>query len=336
MVTRRRVVLALGAGALATPLSAFAQLLRGDKPFRVGSLPDFVPAYRAFFSEAMLELGWVEGRNFIIAEPGIKMGGDQIQIEKAANIVVDDKPDVIFAVNEIYAIAAYRLTTTIPIVMLYSGYPVESGLALSLARPGKNVTGNSIYAGTGIWGKLIELLRDAKPGIKRIGAFWDYVPPALPREEVEPAQRDLMLAARTLGLTLNLVEIAHPSRVTAAMAEIEAGRPDALLVTSGPGLYDARQRIMEFAVKRRLPTIVDAVWAASFDPAPLLAYAARPRDLVRNAASYVDRILKGTKPGDLPIQLPVTFNLTVNKKTAKALRLIIPNELLLRADRVIE
>lgn len=136
------------------------------------------------------------------------------------------------------------------------------------------MTGNSIYAGTAVFGKLLELLREAQPGIKKIGVFWGYLPPASRREEIEPAWEALRQAARTLGLTIHIAEVASRDQLSAAMAASDAERPDTLLVTAIPGLFPAWARIMEFAVKRRLPTIVDSRWPSEVNPYPLLAYGA--------------------------------------------------------------
>lgn len=330
LVRRRQFLLASGA-LLAARLAA-AQTQRVP---RIGLLPEFGDEYRKWITDALRELGWAEGRDYSLVELGLEYRTDQI--DAAAKRMVATKPDLILVVNTGYALAAHRLAPITPIVMQAGGYPVEAGLANSLARPGKNVTGNSIYAGTGIWGKLVELLRDAKPSIKRFGVLWDYVSPAHPREEIEPCYQELGQAARKLGLALDLVEVAGPDRVTAALAAIEAGRPDALLVTSGPAVFQAQRRVMQFAVDRHLPTITDWRWFANVEPYPLLVYAPLTVALTRQAASYMVRILKhGAKPGDLPIQQPAKFELVVNQKTAKALGLALPPALLLRADEVIE
>jgi putative ABC transport system substrate-binding protein len=230
-----------------------------------------------------------------------------------------------------------RVTSTVPIVMWTSGYPVEAGVAVSLARPGKNVTGMTIYAGTGIWGKLLELLRESKPTIKRVGVAWGYVPPTFPREEIEPCYRELRQAAQALNVALLIQEIAKPDGVQAGLASIDAARPDALLVTAGPGFYTERHRVIQFAVSKRIPTAADWQWPPSEEKQPMLVYAPSFSAAMRQAASYVVRILDGkARPGDLPIQQPSKFELIVDLKTAKAIGLTIPQSLRLRADRVIE
>ena len=332
---RRRDAIAglVALGALSGARVAVAQAAKQSTPYRIAVFPDMTPqAIRNMLGDAIRTMGWSEGRDVILVDSGFQYGAPHL--EQAARRVVDSRPDLILTYSSNYALALHRATVTIPIVMWTSGYPVEVGVANSLAQPGKNVTGNTQYAGTGIWGKLLELLRDAKPSIKRIGVCWGYVPPAFPKEEIEPCYRELRQAARALGVTVTIVEFATPDRVPAALAEIDAGRPDALLITTGPAIWVARRQVMEFAIKRHLPTVVDFLWED--DLTPMLMFAAPAADLIRRALYYVDRIRKGARPGDLPIQLPPRFELIVNRKMAKAIDLAIPQLILLRADRVIE
>jgi putative ABC transport system substrate-binding protein len=254
----------------------------------------------------------------------------------AVRRVVEEKPDLIFAANLGYVIAAHKLTKTIPIVMWISGFPIEGGVATSLARPGKNVTGLTIYAGAQVFGKLVQLLLEAKPGVRRVGALCTYVPPFHPSEEAEPIMQEIRDAGRSLGIDVRLFVIAKPEQTTDALARIAAERMEALLLTSGASTVSRRQEIMRFALERRLPTITDFRWFG-IEPQPLINYGAVPGLLIRQASTYVDRILwGGAKPGDLPIQLPSKFELIINLKTAKALELTIPQSLLGRADEVIQ
>lgn len=334
-MNRRDTLAALLAlGAVAGPLRAGAQAQWAGKSYRIGLLPDIGAVRRKQFVDAMREAGWSEGREFAIVNSEFKYGP---QIEAAATRIVAAKPDLILATTEAYAAAAHRLTKTIPIVMWVSGYPIERGVAMSLARPGKNVTGSANYAGTGVWGKLLELLRDAKPGIKRIGVLWDYLPPAFQAEVVESVQLELRQdVARALDVAVHIVEVKAPDLAPAAMSEIYAGSPDALLATAGPIIGPVRSSVMQFAFEKRLPTISDAPWP-QIELQPLLTYSASPVILMRQAAAYVIRILRdGAKPGDLPIQQPAKFELVVNLKTAKAIGLTLPQSILVRADEVIE
>jgi putative ABC transport system substrate-binding protein len=329
---RRRDALA-GLLSLAALSPAGAKAQARARAMRIGVVPDFDEPFGGWFYEAMRDLGWTKGRDFVVIETGVPFGP---RIEPAAKRMVLAAPDLIFTVNTAYALAVHRLTKTVPIVMWTSGYPVEVGLAESLSRPGKNVTGNTNYAGTGVWGKLLELLREVKPSARRIGVLWDYVPPAHPREEVEQPHRELRSAAKQLGLTINIVEVGHPDQAPGAMAAIEAEWPDALVVTTGTPLFRIQASVMQFAVERRLPTIVDFPWRPTIQPQPLLAFSPPARDLIRRAVGYVDRIAKGAKAAELPIQQPAKFELLVNLGTAAAIGLSMPRALLLRADRVIE
>jgi len=332
---RRRDALA-AVGVMAGAFATLAHAQRRAKPFRIGLLPEFddIPDYRKDLAALLGELGWREGRDFNFVVTGAKYSPGEM--DGAARRMVQEKPDLILAAATAYAAAAHRLTKTIPIVMLASGYPVEAGIAHSLARPGKNVTGNTIYAGTGVWGKFLELLREAKPGIRRIGMLMAYVPPGHAREETDPVLLEASQAADKLGVRLHIVEVAAPDRAAAAMAEVEAKAPEALLLTSGQGLWTVRESVMKFAVKHRLPTMVDFVWAG-IEPPPLLSYAPELQALWRPALSYVVRILRdGANPADLPIQQPSKFELVINLRAAKAIGLTLPQSFLLRADRVIE
>ena len=329
---RRRFVALIG-GALAAPL-ALAQAQRAQKPHRIGLLPDIWKEQMGLFAQAMGEHGWKEGREFTLLRSGFEYGP---AIDKAAARIVGEKPDLIYTLNTAYAAEAHRLTKSIPIVMLSSGFPVESGLATSLGRPGKNVTGNSHYAGTGIFGKLLEILREAKPGAKRVAVLWSYVPPMHAREEIEPCYRELRTAAGLLGQTLQIIEISRPDEVAGALEKVEAGRADAMFVTSGLGITPVMERVTKFAMAKRVPTIFDIDWIIPLEPGPLLTYSPSWTELTRQSVAYVVRILGGgIKPGVLPIQQPSKFELAVNLRTAKALSLTVPRSLLLRADRVIE
>jgi len=185
-----------------------------------------------------------------------------------------------------------------------------------------------------VWGKYIELFRELVPGMTRLALLWGYVPPAFLQEEAAPAVEYMKQAAQSLGVTMPLWEFRTARDLDPAFAAIAGQRVDALFVTSGPVTYAERARIREFALKHRLPTMSDYFTTA--DAGILLTYTARIADLFRGAAYFVDRILRGARPGDLPIQLPSRFDMIINLKTAKALGLTIPPSLLARADQVIE
>jgi putative ABC transport system substrate-binding protein len=336
MNRRDSITTLLALGATVGPLCNLARAQPTGRPYRIALLPDFRPAMEPLlrlFTETLRELGRIEGRDFVLYRSGIIAGEDY---DRAVRRVLATNPDLIFAANLGYVIAAHKLTKTIPIVMWVSGFPVEGGVAMSLARPGKNVTGLTIYAGTEIFGKLVQLLREAKPSVKRIGALCTYLPPFHPPEEAEPIMREIRDAGRLLGIDVRILEIAKSEQIADALATVVAERMEGLVLTSGVSTSARRQEIMQFAVEKRLPTITDFRWPG-IEPQPLLSYAPVLSLLIRQATAYVDRILwGGAKPGDLPIQLPAKFELVVNLKTAKAIGITIPQSILIRVDEVIQ
>jgi putative tryptophan/tyrosine transport system substrate-binding protein len=334
VMNRRETTLALLVlGATASP--AFAA--PGSKVHRIALLPDFSvdfdPDALKAFLEALSAAGRIEGRDFVLYRSGIGYGRD---FELAVRRVVEAEPDLIFGFNTGYIRAAQRALPRTPIVMWASGFPVEAGVVDSLARPGRNVTGMSGFAGTGLFAKYLELLHDAKPSIKRIGYFWSYLPPFNPREEMERSYAEMRAAAHQIGVEVRVLEIADPNQVDAALAVASRDNLEALVLTTGASLFPVRQKIIDFAIRRHLLTLTDYRWT-SVDPAPIFSYGPSDRSLITQAAGYVDRILwGGAKPGDLPVQQPTKFELLVNLKTARALGIGLPQALLLRADEVIQ
>jgi putative ABC transport system substrate-binding protein len=333
-MNRRRALAALFASAASLttgPVSAAAS--RRAHPYRIGLVPDLLPIRHVQIAEAFRELGWEQGRDYVLFQSGIPPGLD---VEHSVRRVVDGKPDLILAGVVGYILAAHRLAKTTPIVMWNSGFPVEAGLAKSLARPGGNVTGLAVYAGTEIFGKLLELLREARPGVRRVGVLWAYVPPFHPQAEIDPCYRELHAAARVLGLELRRWEIGRPEQMRPVLGAVAGEDMHALLLTSGSPMQPHRESVTKFAIARRLPTISDFAWPG-IEPQPLLRYAPVPEALLRQAAVYVHRILAdGAKPGELPIQRPAKFELEINMRTARALGLELPSSLVLRADKIVE
>jgi putative tryptophan/tyrosine transport system substrate-binding protein len=244
------------------------------------------------------------------------------------------KVDVIVTLVTGNAIAAKRATAVIPIVMMVSGYPVEVGLAESYARPGGNVTGNTAYAGAEVFGKHVEILRLLVPHMRLLAVLWGYVPPFVHDAEGRLALDELKGAAKILGVSLRVRETRKMEDVESALRAVSREQADALYVSGGSVHLQASAQIVEFARKRRLPTMTDVrpVFNAGF----LVTYSPDPAMLARQAAGYVDRILRGTPPGELPIERPSRLNLVINLKTAKALGLTIPQSLLVRADEIIQ
>jgi putative ABC transport system substrate-binding protein len=330
---RREFIGLVGSAAAAWPLALRAQNTN-KAPKRIAFLPDLVPVTLADWRADMRDLGWTEGRDFTVIRSGIEHGS--FIPDEAAQRIVANKPDLIFTVSTASALAVQRATASIPIVMLYSGYPVEAGIADSLAKPGRNATGNAIYASTGVWGKMLQLLREVKPDIERVSVLWTYVIPAFPKEEIEPCYAELNGAARALDLKLHIMEATNADRVKAALAEIEARKIQGLMLTSfiAPQVMPV---VAQFAVDKSLPTVIDFDWTPLLaPPRPLLSYAPVYRELVRSAVASVDKILRGSSPSDMPILQPSRFELVVDLVTANLMGLSIPQGLLFRADRVNE
>ena len=330
---RREFISLVGGAAAAWPLAAGAQNTE-KVPKRIAFFPDPIPATMETWRAAMRVLGWTEGRDFVVTQSSIEPGS-RPALDEGAQRVVAGKPDLVVTMSTANALALQRATNSIPIVMLTSGYPVEAGVADSLAKPGRNVTGNSIYAEMGVWGKLLQLLCEAKPDIKRVGILWTYVIPAFPKEEIEPGYAELNSAARLLNLELHFVEVANSDQVAAALAEIDEWKPGGLLLTSNFS-RKSLAAVTQFSVDKSLPTVVDFDWTRFAPPHPLLCYGPIYNELVQSAAASIDKILRGSSPGDLPIQRPRRFELIVSLKTAKAIGLDLPPTLLAQADRVVE
>jgi len=324
MITRRVFVGSLTGALLAAPLAAEAQ--QAGKVYRIGLLGTFEnPSGWKAFLQRLRELGWAEGKN-IVMERRFSEGKPERLRDLAAELVRLNV-DVIVTSQTPPAQAAKNATTTIPIVMIV-GDPVGTGLVASLARPGGNMTGLSLL-NPATAGKRVELLKDILPGATRLGVLGNPTSPwtALMIREIE-------VSARTLGMQLQRLEVERPTDFEAAFGAAIRGRAAALLVLED-GLNSAYMAtIVGLAAKSRLPA---AYGLREFvDAGGLMSYGANTLDLYRRAATYVDKILKGAKPADLPVEQPTKFELVINIKTAKALGLTIPPSLLGRADQVIE
>ena len=337
---RRRFLRATS--ALAALLAASTSLVVGaqqssGRPYRIALVPDFHPdwakRYLKILTDALGKSGRIEGRDYVIYRSGVSYGQNtKLAVDRA----IEAKPDLMIVANQGYAIDVRKRTKTIPIVMWISGFPVAGGLAKSLARPGMNVTGLTVYGGGEFFGKLLDLLHQAKPSAKRVGFFMSYVPPFHTRAETDLIIKAIRDAAEALGIDLRIFGIATSEQVDEALSWATAQAIEALVLTSDPPLYARRKEVMEFAVANRLLTIADAVPWYGAKPEPLLIYWASPRLLLQQVAPLVERILwEGAKPGDLPIQLPAKYRFKVNLKTAEAIGLSIPQRLLIQADEVI-
>jgi putative ABC transport system substrate-binding protein len=334
----RRTFLAMVPGSLlAAPLVAAAQ--QPGKVYRIGFLSPSSPSDPeklaspfgegglAAFRQGMRDLGYAEGQNISI-EPRWAEGRFERLPDLAAELA-RLKVDVIVSVVTQATLSAKNATRTIPIVMVAAGDPVGSGLVPNLARPGGNVTGpSSMYAE--LAGKQLELLMKTAPKVSRVAVLWN---PANAAWQVQML-RQTETAARALGLQRQLLEARGPDELEGAFAAMTRERANALLVQVDVIFALHAQRIADLAAKHRVPAMYGA--REHVGAGGLMSYAPNILDLFRRAATYVDKILRGAKPGDLPIEQPTKFELVINLKTAKALGLTIPQSVLLRADQVIE
>ena len=279
------------------------------------------------FRQGLRDLGYVEGRNILIDYRWAD--GQFDRLPALAAELVGLRVNVIVAANTPAALAAKNATSTIPIILVTSGDPVGSGLVASLARPGGNVTGLSLMPTLAISGKQLELLKEAFPTITHVAVLAN---PANP--PTAGLLTEIERAALSLGLRLRIIQVRDSKEFGDAFATIKNERVPALLVIADPLVSNNRDRIVAFAATNRLPAVYP--YRVFVDAGGLMSYGADIPDLHRRAATYVDRILKGAKPAELPIELPAKFELVVNLKTAKALGLTIPPSLLLRADHVIQ
>jgi putative ABC transport system substrate-binding protein len=326
---RRTFLFVFSLGALSAPLAVEAQPT--GKVYRIGylgagSATVSQPSVEAF-REGLRELGLVEGQNIVIDYRFAEGGFDRLP-DLAAELV-RLRVDVIMAGPTAPAVAAKNATGTIPIVVAGVGDPVELGLIASLARPGGNVTGLSFSVGMDIFGKGLELLREAVPTFRRVAILSN---PANPSHAL--AITNAKAAAGSLGVQLQLLEAREPNQFDAAFAAMAKGRVDALLVLADGMFIFHRARLADLTAKNRVPSMhgvrenAEAGGLMSYGPSTVAAW--------RRAAFFVDRILKGAKPADLPVEQPTKFELVINLKTAKALGLTIPPTLIARADEVIE
>lgn len=328
-VNMRLGTLALTLFLLAAPAAAEAQ--PAGKVARIGylllpPLAEKPSAERQSFIQGLRELGYEEGRNVIIEYRSAAWNRELLP-DLAAELV-ERKVDVILAAGPQPAMAAREATKMVPIVMIARIDPVESGLVASLARPGANVTGFTAQL-PGLAGKRLELLREAVPRVSRVSVIWNPGNPATAAD-----WRATQAAARTLGVTLESVEVRGAEDFIAALPRLLQRQPAAVVMIDDTLTAAYRQILAEFALKNRVPAIT--AWREFAEAGGLMSYGPKMADLFRRAAGQVDRILKGIKPAELPVEQPTTFELVINMRTANALGLTIPPRLLLRADQVIE
>ena len=318
---RRRQFLVAAWALLVAPIVAQAQ--RATKPYRVGVL---ATEAQTKLQQSLRELGYVEGRDVVF-----EIRNTEGRAERLNDFALDLmrlKVDVIVANNPAAVLSAKRATATIPIVMMNTPDPVQLGVVASLARPGGNVTGTTTLS-VDLSIKQLELLKEAVPRASRVALLWN---PDNPWHPV--TVKALQASSGSLGLQLQLLEVRGPDAFDGAFHAMKAERTQAVLVLADPMTFFHRRRLADLAINHRLPMMGGLPDYA--EAGTLMSYWADTTDVYRRVASYVDRILKGAKPGDLPIEQPTKFEFVANLKTAKTLGITIPQSVLLRADRIIE
>jgi putative tryptophan/tyrosine transport system substrate-binding protein len=326
-MTHRRIglLITLVLGFLVAPLAADAQ--RPAKVARIGVLSLVTPSREGArgFSQALHDLGWIEGQNLVFEIRSAN--GDLDRLPALAAELVQRQVDLMVAgsVHEIRA--AQHATRTIPIVIAGTGDPVGAGFVASLARPGENTTGLSTVQAD-LTMKWLELLKEAAPRVSRVAILGDAAA-MVTRTMVGDQER----VSRAFGVRLHMLEVADPSAIEPAFAAITTAQVDAIMVLPSPRFHAAHQQIVDLVTRSRLPAIYPARWYV--EAGGLLSYDRSRAEGSRRLAIYIDKILKGAKPSDLPIEQPTTFELVINLKTAQALGLTVPPTLLLQADEVI-
>jgi putative ABC transport system substrate-binding protein len=329
VITRRRIVFATGASVLAAPLAPFAQPQQA-KVHRIGLLGAETPAVQADRMEALRaglrDLGYVEGKNFVIEQRWAE--GKYDRLSGLAAELARLKPDVLVTFGQKAAVAGKGATTTIPIVVPVSSDAVRTGLAATLSRPGGNITGSSFF-GPELIGKRLELLKEIAPRITQAGLLLN------PADTGDLLSREALgAAAKLLKLSTQSFEVRAANEIESAFAAMVKRRIDAIVVSTDTLFASNYKAIGNLAAKNRLPS------ASGFkefaEAGGLISYGVNLLELYRHAAVFVDKILRGTKPGDIPFEQPTRFEMVVNMNTARALGIKIPNSILVRAEKVIE
>jgi putative tryptophan/tyrosine transport system substrate-binding protein len=322
---RREFITLVGGAAAARPLAALAQ--RAARVWRIGFITHVrIDSIDSLLFEGLRELGYVDGQN-IIVERRYAEGRAEMFQEFAAEMV-RLKADVVIATTTPAVIALKNATTTIPIVIPTAIDPVGTGLVASLAHPGGNITGGAILSAE-LGAKRLELLKELVPGLSRIAVLWNGANPANAL-----AWRETEGAARALGMTLQSYEVQGPKDFNIAFAAMAQQRPDAISVLTDALIFQYLKEIVDFAIHERFPSVFTSNDAIKLGG--LLSYGPQYSEMLRRAASQVDKILRGTQPADLPMEQPTTFELVINLKTARAVGVAVPPLMLSRADEVIE
>jgi putative tryptophan/tyrosine transport system substrate-binding protein len=322
---KRREFITLLGGTAAWPLAARAQ--QPERMRRIGALlfgtPETDPNLGAF-RQGLRELGYLEGQN-IVTEYRYAEGRPE-RLRALASELVAVKPDVIFALGGDVAPFVRAATSTIPIVMVVSLDPVQTGLVASLARPGGNITGVT-FVSSDLAAKRLQFLREMAPNLERVAVIWNP-------DHIDPEYRETQAAAKELGIQIQSLEVRSRDDFDAAFQAATTARTQALIPVSSRLMTTNRPRIIQFSTQRRL--LLASGWGPWAREGALLSYGPDLDVITQRAAAYVDKILRGARPGELPVEQPTKFQLVINGKTAKAFRLQVPDKLLALADEVIE
>src|SRR4051812_43830850 len=327
---RRKFVTLFGGVVAAWPLALRAQQRATPVIGYLGIGSPDTEVSLAAFRQGMSEAGYAEGQSLIIHYRWAE-GNPERFPALAAELVMLKVHVILSAGGTLAAIAAKRATTTIPIVFTAVGDPVEEGLVANLARPGGNVTGFSVTL-PDLIGKFLELIKEAVPGASRVALL--LKPDAMPDRAREVRLKEADASARALGVNIQVFEARGPEDFSGVFSDMSKARADALVVWPTPLFQLERRRLSDLAAKHRLPAVFP--FKNYVEAGGLMSYGPNPPDLNRRAAIYVGKILKGTKPSDLPVEQPTKFELVINLKSAKALGIVVPASLLARADEVIE
>jgi putative ABC transport system substrate-binding protein len=328
---RRDFITLLGGAAAAWPLAARAQQA-GSTVRRIGFLlpggprTTVVRGQLEAFRQGLKEYGWVEGQNISVAYRFAE--GKEDALPGIAAELVQLRPDVVVAESTPAALAAKSVTQTIPIVMATSADPLGNGLVASLNRPGANITGLSLQSPE-LSGKRLQLLTEIVPGIAGVAVLSNPLNPSM-----VAVVEQTKAAAQSLGIEIHVVEVQAPDQFESAFAAVRRTRAGALIVLPDAVLYGQHPRIVTFTTASHLPALFPEKEVA--EAGGLIAYGPSIPASFRRAAGYVDKILRGAKPADLPVEQPTTFELIVNLQTARAIGVTVPTSILLRADEVIE
>lgn len=319
-------IAALAVLLIAEPVASHGQA--GVKAYRIGFIVTTSPGPQSeAFRQGLRELGYVEGKNVFIEMRFAE--GRQERLPELVAEMLKLKVDILVVGSTRGALTAKRATTTVPVVFANVFDPVAAGIVASLARPGGNITGSAIGVGEGFGGKWVELLKEAVPSISRVAVLWHSA-----NQSSAQAAEEIQAAARTLSVKLDMLDARNVSSPNNLLAMIGASRAQGIVVAPDPYFNANRLKIVQFAASKRLPAVY--FFTSFVEAGGLMAYSPIATDSFRTAAAQVDKILKGAKPGDLPVEQPTRFDLVINLKSARVLRLTIPPSLLARANRIIE